>query len=269
MSDVVEKSTVEAAPVQPPSAPVVAPAAHPAGPSNGLAIASMILGILAILSGWFFMGLIFGIVAIVLGIIALKKPGGKGMSITGLITGGIGALSSLIFVAIFFIALAVGGAAASEGGVIKEALDQVNADQQAQIDAKKDFNKGETATFGEFAVTVNSTKRNYVPEESYYAPDVDEEYVLVNLSAKNTSNESQSLSGYELSLNADGISDTSYYINVSPEFEGGTLSPDATATGNLVFKIAKGAKTLKLQYEKTVYDTTDYSAKKLTYTLGL
>lgn len=264
-----EKPTTEAAPVKPPSAPAATPNAQHVSPANGLAVASMILGILAILSGWFFMGLIFGIVAIVLGILGLKKPGGKGMSITGIITGGIGALSSLIFIAIFFIALAVGGAAASETNVIREAVERANESEQSQIEAKKDFNKGETATFGNFEVTVNSVKRNYVPEESYYAPDADEEYVLVNVSAKNVSEESESFSAYELSMNADGIADTSYYINVTPKFEGGNLSPDATASGNLVYKIAKNAKTLKLQYESIVYDTTDYSSKKLTYTLGL
>jgi len=265
MSEINEKPTVEAAPAQPPSAPV----AHPAGPTNGLAVASMILGILAVLCGWFFLGLILGAVAIVLGIIGLKKPGGRGMAITGIITGAIGTLTSLIFISIFFIAIAFGGAIASEGNVIKNAIDRANASQQAQIDAKKDFNKGETATFGNFEVTVNSVKRNYIPEESFYAPDAGEEYVLVNVSAKNVSQDAESLSGYDLSLNADGISDTSYFINVSPEFEGGTLSAGATATGNLVFKITDDAKKLKLQYESIVYDTSDYTSKTLTYTLGL
>ncbi len=249
-------------------APVHAAPVH-AGPTNGLAIASLVLGILAVLSGWFFMGLFFGIAAVVLGIIAMKKPGGKGMSIAGIITGGLGALSSLIFVAIFFIALAAGGALVGQGAAISQAIDDQYAAQQAQIDAKKDFDKGQTAHFGSFDVKANSVKRNYVPDEEYYAAGADSEYVLVNVSVTNKGSESETFSGYELSLNADGIADTSYFITVSPAFTGGNLSPDATATGNLVFKIAKDAKKLKLQFEDTVYDTKDYSTKNLTYTLDI
>ena len=266
------KPKTEPTPVQPPSANTTQSTAapHAAQPTNGLAITALILGIIAILSGWVIVfGLLVGAAAIVLGILGMKKPGGKGMSITGIITGSIGALTSLIVTALFFIALAAGGAALGQGAAISQALDQQYASEQAQIDAKKDFAKGETAAFGSFEVKVNSVERGYVPEESYYAAGDDEEYVLVNVSVTNKSDESDSFSSYDLALNADGIAEGSYFIEVSPEFKGGTLSPDATASGNLVFKIAKGADTLKLQYETIVYDTRDYSSKTLTYTLGL
>lgn len=82
----------------PASAPVAPPAPSPAGtpvPSTGLAIASLILGILATLSGIFFIGGLFGIAAIIIGVIALQKKVGKGMSITGIITGALGILGTL------------------------------------------------------------------------------------------------------------------------------------------------------------------------------
>lgn len=82
----------------PASAPVVPPAPSPAStpvPSTGLAIASLILGILATLSGIFFIGGLFGIAAIIIGVIALQKKVGKGMSITGIITGALGILGTL------------------------------------------------------------------------------------------------------------------------------------------------------------------------------
>ena len=266
-----DKPKIETTPVQPPSAnPVHSAAPHVAQTTNPLAITSLALGIIAILSGWVVvLGFIVGAAAIVLGMIAFKKPGGKGMSITGIITGSIGALTSLIFTALFFVALAAGGAALTQSAAVNQALNEQYAGEQAQIDAKKDFVTGQTARFGAFDVKVNSVKRNYVPEESYYTPNNDEEYVLVNVSVTNKSDKSESFSSYDLALNADGISDSSYFIQVSPEFNGGTLSPAATASGNLVFKIAKGADKLKLQYETIVNDTQDYSSKTLTYTLGL
>jgi prepilin-type processing-associated H-X9-DG protein len=52
----------------------------------GLAVASMVLGILSILCG----GFILGVPAIVVGIFALRKQSGKGMAIAGIATGSIG-----------------------------------------------------------------------------------------------------------------------------------------------------------------------------------
>ena len=92
----------------PASAPVAPPAPSPAGtpvPSTGLAIASLVLGILATLSGIFFIGGLFGIAAIVLGIIALQKKVGKGMSITGIITGALGILGTLGAIALIAFAV--------------------------------------------------------------------------------------------------------------------------------------------------------------------
>ncbi len=94
----------------PASAPVVPPAPSLAGtpvPSTGLAIATLVLGILATLSGIFFIGGLFGIAAIITGVIALQKKVGKGMSIAGIITGALGILGTLGAIAV--IMLATGG----------------------------------------------------------------------------------------------------------------------------------------------------------------
>ena len=94
-------------PVPVPTPPPVAPPSGVPVPGKGLAITSLVLGILATLSGIFFIGGLFGIAAIVLGIIALQKKVGKGMSIAGIITGALGILGTLGAVAV--IMLATGG----------------------------------------------------------------------------------------------------------------------------------------------------------------
>jgi len=67
--------------------------------SSGLAIASMILGIVSIVS---FMGFFLGVPAIILGIIALrKKAGEKSMSIVGIVTGAFSTLMSILIIGIF------------------------------------------------------------------------------------------------------------------------------------------------------------------------
>jgi thiamine transporter ThiT len=69
---------------------------------NSLAIISMVLGVVSLTGP----GLLFGIPAIVLAIIALrKKTTGRGLAITGLVTGIVSTILSMLFC--FFIVLLV------------------------------------------------------------------------------------------------------------------------------------------------------------------
>ena len=66
--------------------------------AGAMAIVSLIMGILSIVTCCVGIGLIFGIVAIILAGISLSKKKGKGVSIGGLVTGIIGTLLSLVIV---------------------------------------------------------------------------------------------------------------------------------------------------------------------------
>jgi hypothetical protein len=98
-------------------------------PSNGIAIAGMVLGIVAVALGiWMvipFLGLVFAFVsfvpavlAVVFGVVGLRQSNrvqvGRGAAITGLITGGltlaIGALTTMFWI------LAIAASAASHSG---------------------------------------------------------------------------------------------------------------------------------------------------------
>ena len=80
--------------------------------SNGLAVASLVLGILSILFVWIpFIGLVSWILApigLVLGLVALNKPFGKGMAIAGSICSGIGLLGCIGWVVLIGVAAAAG-----------------------------------------------------------------------------------------------------------------------------------------------------------------
>ena len=80
--------------------------------SNGMAVASLVLGILSILFVWIpFIGLVSWILApvgLVLGLVALNKPAGKGMAIAGSICSGIGLLGCIGWVVLIGAAAAVG-----------------------------------------------------------------------------------------------------------------------------------------------------------------
>lgn len=66
--------------------------------AGAMAIVSLIMGILSIVTCCVGIGLIFGVAAIILAGISLSKKKGKGVSIGGLVTGIIGTLLSLVIV---------------------------------------------------------------------------------------------------------------------------------------------------------------------------
>lgn len=73
--------------------------------SQGMAIASLILGILAIVTSLIFLiPVVLGVLAIIFGIVA-RKSSGRGKAIAGIITGSAGIVFSIVFAAVVFTAL--------------------------------------------------------------------------------------------------------------------------------------------------------------------
>jgi hypothetical protein len=117
---------------QPPAAPLYGwaneapaawtPPAPPAYPSAGqqqqqttAALVSLIFGIVAFTIGWLCLGIPLGLVAVVLGLVALSqirrdpaKYGGKPLAIGGIVTGGIVMLVKLALLVIWIVALTFG-----------------------------------------------------------------------------------------------------------------------------------------------------------------
>jgi hypothetical protein len=87
----------------------VYPVPHPAQPvpdpkpKSGLAITALVIGIVAFLVGWVpIFGLLIGAVAGVFGVLALVRRQRKGFSITGIVLGGLAAVTSLIMTIVVF-----------------------------------------------------------------------------------------------------------------------------------------------------------------------
>ncbi|WP_231556435.1 Ltp family lipoprotein [Cryobacterium sp. MLB-32] len=72
------------------------PGALPPKKPTGLALAALIVGIAAFILGWIpVLGALVGLVAVILGILALRKRQSKGKALTGVILGSVGALASI------------------------------------------------------------------------------------------------------------------------------------------------------------------------------
>lgn len=87
---------------------------EPPGPqsSKGLAITALVLGIAAVLTAFIpVVGAVFGIAAIVLAVLALKRRQSKGLSVTGLVLGALSTITSLIVTFALVLAGSLFGAA--------------------------------------------------------------------------------------------------------------------------------------------------------------
>ena len=87
---------------QPAGYPYAAPVTKKA---PGMALAAMILGIAAVLTGFLVFGILLGIAAIILGVLSLKKTkevgAGKAFALTGIITGAVSVLISICMLFVF------------------------------------------------------------------------------------------------------------------------------------------------------------------------
>ncbi|MEU3747394.1 MULTISPECIES: DUF4190 domain-containing protein [Streptomyces] len=124
-------STPAAAPVPPAGAGYSAYPSYGAGygsqppgwqqPANGMGIASMVLGIIAVAGFCMYgLGVVLGILALIFGIIGMKKAGrgeatNRGMALAGVILGSIGIVVSGVFLGFVIWAIAEGGSASSDG----------------------------------------------------------------------------------------------------------------------------------------------------------
>lgn len=62
-------------------------------PANGMAIASLVLGIVSVLIVWIpivgVLGSVMALIGLVLGILALRRDGGRGLAIGGIVCSGV------------------------------------------------------------------------------------------------------------------------------------------------------------------------------------
>ncbi len=128
------------------------PGYQPQRSSNGLAIAALILGILALLSCWTVVGgIVFGLVAIVLGLFGVRRSrttnSGSGMAIGGVILGVLGLLAAVALI-VFGVSMfnKVGG------GDYVSCVNDANGDQSALQQCADEFQQNLEDKFGTVVV---------------------------------------------------------------------------------------------------------------------
>jgi len=200
-----------------------------------------------------FFGAFLGIAAIILGIVGLKKPGGKGLSIAGIVLGVLGILGA-IATALIFIMIAL----TAKNSVDRSPSHTLKANT-SQATSQTSFDKGQTADFGDYTVVASVTQRNLnVPATSIFAPKAGNELVVVSITAQNNGTTTQSVSPLDFKLKtADGVSH-GYSLTTPPDpaLESVDIAPGAKVTGNLVFEVPKDAQGLQLSHTPFGSDAT-------------
>jgi len=125
-------------------------AGAPRPASNGLAIAALVCGVIALLPSFIpFLGLVsvlIGAAAIITGVLGLRRGQSKGMSIAGIVTG---ALGLLISIAVTALTAAAVSAAVQEGG---PALSSVGASLSSEANAPHEVELRATVDQGDATV---------------------------------------------------------------------------------------------------------------------
>jgi MFS family permease len=109
---------------------------------GGMATAALVLGILALVLCWtVFGGIVLGLVAVVLGIIAARwasrgEAPGRGRAIAGIVTGAIG-----LVIAVALVAIGASFLNSTSGKNYQQCLQQAGSDQAAQQQCATEFQK--------------------------------------------------------------------------------------------------------------------------------
>ena len=90
--------------------PEQAPVSTPPKRRGGIALAALIVGVSAFVTGWIpVLGLLLGVAGIVLGILAVRKPGGKPFGRVGLISSALAVLANVSVTSVIVISLVNSG----------------------------------------------------------------------------------------------------------------------------------------------------------------
>lgn len=110
-------------------------------PRTGMAIASLVLGILALLTCWFpivsYAAVVMALLAVIFGVVGVRRTSGRGMAIAGLVLGGIALVAAVLFsifyTGIFIDATRVAQDCADENPSLGSAYEQCVTDRTDEI----------------------------------------------------------------------------------------------------------------------------------------
>lgn len=204
-----------------------------------MGIASLILGILSFLISftWFSdLSLILGVLAAVLGIIAIVNKKGKNTGIAGLV------LSVLALIILF------SSDTPQTNSTLTSDTNPGTSTKVSQSNTKTVYSVGEVYQGSSLAIKFVSKNDNFKNYSKY--ADVKSGYKIIQASFEfeNLSSDDEYVSNYYFNCYADGY-DCEMFYSVDDSSFGSTLSTGKKAKGNVYFEVPKDATEITLEYE--------------------
>lgn len=154
------------------------------------------------------------------------------------------------------IAIVLVGVGSSLGGdsekVTKIESKPTESSKTESKELEKEFKIGDTVSYKGYEIRVNSM--DISPGDEVIKPDEGKEFVIVDVTITNNTDDKQTYNPFDYSLNANGNSTsmTSYLPDVDT-LRSGTLDPGATVSGKLIGTAEPGTE-LKLQYKSNFWN---------------
>jgi hypothetical protein len=223
---------------------------------NGLAVASIIIGVIAILTGLFVLGGLIGLIGLVLGLMSLKETGGKKPGLIGVALNAVAILLALI--AVIF-------------GVRLFDIVRDSSKDASEFKTVREFSKGEDGKFGNLTVTVDSVTRNYVPVATNQKAEDGKELVVVKAKLKNSGTNAATVEPEDFKLESDDglVYGPGFADAPTGTLQRGEVKPGAEVSGELVYKIKKDAKSLKFIQKGYDYNSATKRNEYVTFKLGV
>lgn len=232
---------------------------------SGLAVASLVLGIVGLVFTFVVIGVIPAIVGLILGIVALatKKPK-KGMSIAGIV---LSFLSILMLVGIM--SLIPSESNDSNVAEVQEDTQEeeteetvqpdnepIQEDSESQDESFSGLGVGSSFETEGLKVTINDANLDfteYDDEYGFYTPEEGMKYIMVSFTFENIGDSDEYVSIYDFDCYADNTACEQAYIPDGSDFMNTNLSPGRNVSFNTYYTVPTNAQSIELEYETDLW----------------
>lgn len=161
----------------------------------------------------------------------------------------------VVLVVVFLGSGAFGGSSDSDSSSDSAAKSQTSSKKKAEANPlNKVYSVGQKVSYKGYEIKVNSVKFSQGSE--YNRPDSGKQFVIINITITNHTDESQDYNPFDFKLNADGNNTDLDAIDtdVDNTLDAGSLDKGSSVSGNLVGEAKTSAKTLQLQYKTSIWN---------------
>lgn len=236
-----------------------------------MAIASLILGIIGLLSSCFLIGAIPAIISIVLGVISIKKGQGKGMAIAGIVLSAISLVIILFMFAFAGMGAAISSTNTTESNIsetteaqtteAETTIQEVETEAEAESETETEEETSDNNIFyvGDILETKN-IKLSYLSCGEYHddnmfvEPGEGNKFVYFEFEFENIGNSDTSVGSLDFDCYADGYEAQSPLATADNVMASiASLSPGRKLGGIVVFEIPSTSETVEVEYETSFW----------------